>query len=357
MRTSVLRARDLTPEQLESWSIILRNSPELGSPYFRPEFTRGVAAVRDDVEVAVLEQDGEAVGFFPYQRRRRNIAKPVGGRLSDFQAVVAAPGVSWNLLELLKDCRLKAWDYDHLLLSQAAAHCHHRLVEDSPFVDLSGGFEAYALRHSGRMQNAFPHLAYKVRRLERLAGPVRFVPETRDRQVFETLLTWKAEQYVRTGATNVFAYDWTRQLLEHIWNCRDESFSGVLSALYVGDRLAAAHFGMRSYGVLHHWFPAYDTAFAPFSPGMIRDLLMLEHSAAQGIQRVDFGKGMNDLKAYFMTGSVRVAVGSTDLRPLSRFAQQQWHRAHSWARSTWIRRPARVPARVLYRFREWLAFQ
>ena len=42
-------------------------NPQLDNPFFRPEFTQAVAAVRDDVEVAVLEIQQQPVGFFPYQ--------------------------------------------------------------------------------------------------------------------------------------------------------------------------------------------------------------------------------------------------------------------------------------------------
>ena len=34
--------------------------------------------MRDDVKVAVLREDDEPVGFFPYQRQRGNVGVPVG---------------------------------------------------------------------------------------------------------------------------------------------------------------------------------------------------------------------------------------------------------------------------------------
>jgi hypothetical protein len=53
----------------------------------------------------------------------------------------------------------------------------------------------------------------------------------------------------------------------------------------------------------------------------------------------------------------QVAVGSVDLRLLSAFASRQRHRAYVWAHRASLRRPARIPARALYRIREWFAFQ
>jgi CelD/BcsL family acetyltransferase involved in cellulose biosynthesis len=357
MKATVIPASELSPAQVDAWSQIQRASAEFGSPYFRPEFTQAVAAVRSDVEVAVLEEGGELAGFFPYQRSHGDVARPVGGRLSDFHGVVVRADVAWNAEQLLRSCRLKAWHFDHLLASQEPLRPYHRLVEDSPYVDLSGGFAACVARRGRQGDNAFPHIARKSRKLEQQAGPLRFEADTRDPRVFDIMVQWKTAQYLRTNVTDVFAFPWTRALLERIFCCRSEAFAGELCALYAGDRLAAVHFGMRSYAVLHLWFPSYDTAWAKFSPGLIRDLELLRAAAARGVRRVDYGKGMTEQKQYFMSGASRVAEGSVDLRPLSKMMRRQWRRAYEVARHSPLRAPARAPARVLYRLREWLAFR
>ena len=90
-----------TPERLsqrdcEQWSQFQREDVALESPFFRPEFTFAVASVRSDVEVAILRDSGETVGYFPFQRRRRELAKPVGGRLSDYHGVIAHKNACWD---------------------------------------------------------------------------------------------------------------------------------------------------------------------------------------------------------------------------------------------------------------------
>ena len=79
MNIRLIPAEQLTPEHVAAWADIQRAEAALDSPYFRPEFTQAVAAVRGDVEVGVLEEGGEPVGFFPFQRGRGNVARPVGG--------------------------------------------------------------------------------------------------------------------------------------------------------------------------------------------------------------------------------------------------------------------------------------
>ena len=357
MKISAFPAAQLRQDHIDAWSAIQRGSETFGSPYFRPEFTQAVAAVRNDVEVAVLQDRGEMVGFFPYQRSRGDVARPVGGRMSDFQGVVIRKGVAWDAVELLHGCRLKAWRFDHLLASQEPLRPYHQLIEDSPYADLSGGFEGYLGRQGRALDNPFPNIATKRKRLQRDVGPLRFEFHTEDQRVFDTLIEWKTQQYLRTNATNVFAFPWTRALLERVFRCRGEEFAGVLSALFVGDRLVAARFSMRSNHVLHEWFPVYDPELANYSVGKIRDVETYKAASLLGIRRIDFGKGINEQKDYFMSGATQVAVGSVDLRPVTRVLRRQWQRAYDWARRSPLRRPARVPARVLYRVREWFAFR
>ena len=108
---------------------------------------------------------------------------------------------------------------------------------------------------------------------------------------------------------------------------------------------------------MHLWFPSYDADLAKFSPGLIRDLEHIKAAAAQGVHRVDYGKGMTGQKEYLMSAASQVAVGSVDLRPLAGTVRRQLRRAYQWARNSPLRGPARVPARILYRVREWFAFR
>jgi len=47
-------------------------------------------------------------------------------------------------------------------------------------------------------------------------------------------------------------------LLERVHRHSSDRMTGVLSALWAGDRLAAVHLGMRSPKVLHFWFPTFN---------------------------------------------------------------------------------------------------
>src|SRR5207247_1307462 len=127
-----------------AWRVVQKSNPALANPYFSPEFTAAVAAVRNDVEVAVLVGATGAVGFLPYERGLRDVGTPVGGILSDYHGLISSPSLKFEPLDLLKSCRLAAWDFDHLLASQECFRPFHHHREPSPQIDVSRGYTAYA---------------------------------------------------------------------------------------------------------------------------------------------------------------------------------------------------------------------
>jgi len=350
-------ARELTAEQIDIWVRLQEADPSVDSPYFRPEFTQAIAAVRDDVEVAVLERDGRPVGFFPFQRGPWNAGQPVGGRLSDFQGVIAAPDADWSAQQLVRGCRLSSWNFDHLIAAQRPFTDCHQNVDDSHYIDVSEGFESYEAARRLAGSKELVKLGRKVRKFEREIGPLRFEMHADDPETFETLIRWKSAQYQRTGLTDVFGFDWTVKLLEHLMDRSHPDLAGCLSALYVGDRLVAAHFGMRSRHVLHYWFPAYDTEFNRYSPGLILLAEIAKSAADDGIQRIDLGKGSERYKISMSSGTISLAEGVVECGPMNRLLRENWHRTRDWLRDSPLRTPALATARLIRPFREWLAFR
>ena len=71
----------------------------------------------------------------------------------------------------------------------------------------------------------------------------------------------------------------------------------------------AGHFGLRTRTTLAGWFPAYDTSFAKYSPGLIHHLAMAEKAAEAGIQVIDMGRGEKEYKEKLKNGEYEVAEG------------------------------------------------
>lgn len=309
VKATVLSAAEVGADELERWSRLQLDQPALASPFFHPEFTRAVASVRDDVRVAILALDGDAVGYFPFERGPGGIGRPVGGLLSDYHGAVVEPGARWDGAELVRACSLRSWAFTHVPAEQEPLAAFASARAGSPYLDLADGFEAYDRARRASGSKAMQQIGRAGRRLEKAHGRLTFTAQERDVATLHALLRLKSAQYERTGALDIFAARWIVALFERILDQRGSDFAGVLSTLRVDDRLVAAHFGMRSRHVWHYWIPAYDPAFGAFKPGLLLILEMARHAAAHGIRVLDLGHGGEDYKGRLASGSFPLAEG------------------------------------------------
>lgn len=301
MKVTVIAGRELSPALRDRWRRLQQSNAALESPYFCAEFTQAIAAVRDDVEVAVIERDGDVAAFFAYQRGPGDTAVPVGGMLSDYQGVICAPHFRFAPLELLAACRLRSFDFDHLIASQSSFAPFVHGNDVSPQIDLARA-DAAPPRRAAR----------KICGSTGLPGPLRFIGHSTDRRALDQVLAWKSRQYLKSGAADLFAAGWVRAAVERIHATQSAGFSGMLSLLYAGDHLVAGHFGMRAGAVLHYWFPAHDVDFAKISPGSLLLSELAGHAPSIGVRTIDLGKGMSDYKRRVMNNAVPLAVGCVE---------------------------------------------
>jgi CelD/BcsL family acetyltransferase involved in cellulose biosynthesis len=308
MKISVIAAHEIDTPLRARWRELQDGNAAFASPYFCPEFTESVAAVRDDVRVAVLEDPAGVVGVFPFQRTAWGTGCPVGGPLSDHHGVIADAEARWRWPELLSAARLGYWRFDHLVRAQAT-HIAGALESTSPALDLSRGFQHYREQRARQGSRRFVELDRKARKLGREVGPLRFEAHIDDVSVLAWVQALKSAQCHRSGIPDLFASRWTRALVARVLSTRAASFSGVLSALYAGDTVVAAHFGMRSSRAWHWWFPVYERAHAPYSPGALLLVRVAEAAAADGAQMLDLGKGDDHYKESFADIDVPIAEG------------------------------------------------
>jgi CelD/BcsL family acetyltransferase involved in cellulose biosynthesis len=311
MKISIIPGRELSDSLVGNWRRLQQSNADLASPYFHPEFTRVVARARPDVEVAVVEADGKITAFFPFQREDGAIGRPVGGILSDYHGIICAPGFGCDARELVRRCRLKAWDFDHLLASQSFFAEFHHSTDLSPQLDLSQGFDAY-----NRSVKWIQSEQRKARHIQTDLGPLRFVSHSADRQHLDQVVAWKSQQYAKTKVANPFINSWFNEIVSEIHRTEHAEFSGVLSLLYAGDCLVAGHIGIRAGPILHSWFPTYDLQMSRYSPGLLLFMKMAEHAPAAGIRIIDLGQGMSTHKQRMMNSSCRLASGSVELASL-----------------------------------------
>jgi CelD/BcsL family acetyltransferase involved in cellulose biosynthesis len=334
MKISVVSPLELSAAALQRWSELQHANPMLASPFFSPSFARAAALVRGDVRVAVLEDQHAICGFFPFQVRW-GAASPVGDYLSDHHGVIAAPGTSWDWLELLRACGLAYWRYDHLCAQQRPPGAVKR--DNSPLIDLGSGFGHWLEARKAAGARRVAELPRKARKLAREVGPLRFEAHTTDTRVLDEVIRLKSAQCRRTGQRDCFEPAWARELVHRIHSTDSPTFGGRLSVLYAGDQLVAAHFGMRSRDVWHWWFPVYSHAHSAYSPGALLLMNVAEAAAAQGHTAVDLGKGDEAYKASFADASLPLLEGvvardvlQTRMRSLRKDVGR-WLRSSPWA--------------------------
>lgn len=317
----MVRPGELTPEQLARWSQLQAADPLLASPYFSPGFSLAVGRVRPDARVAIIEHEGRIAGFFPFQKRPFGLGIPMGGPLSDYQAIIGAGHAAIDTEALLRGCGLAGFAFTNFLAAEDAFKPYHRRVDPSHQIDVSAGVDGFMAERRAAGSEVIPTTLRKRRKIEREVGPLRWVLKDTDPVSLERVIAWKRDQYRRTRAVDGFAYRWPAALLADLHRIDGPEFGGVLSTLWAGDRMIAGHMGMRSRTVWHYWYPVYDPAFGKYSPGQVMLLTMVETCAELGARVIDLGKGAYIHKLRLGNKAVDVAegyVGRTSLATAAR---------------------------------------
>jgi len=326
----------LEPQQWALWSELQQSDASLESPFFRPEFARLVSTIRDDVEVALLYKHQELIGLFPFQRSAHQIALPVGGWFSDYHGVIARPGIQYDPKQLLEMCGLSAWHFNHLLQSQTPWQPYrwNWIEASSPYMDLSAGFAAYRKERKQAHRELLEQTLRKGRKLSREIGDVRLVEHLDDRAACEQLIEWKIAQYREMGVRNYLGPAWAAKFIHALVQTSGEHFSGRLSALYAGDRLAALNLSVQSRGVWHALVMAYNQELARYSPGLILLAELAQKCEPLGITKLDLGRGTESYKASLMSGAVALAEGALDLRIWPNLMRRGLSRGREFVRSS-----------------------
>jgi CelD/BcsL family acetyltransferase involved in cellulose biosynthesis len=324
MRCTVIRPSELGPAELAAWAAMQAAQPRLANPFLSAHYARAIDQVIEGARVAVLEDGGELVGFFPYELTGRGTATAIGGWLSLSQGVIHVPGPPrLNAAALLRGCGLGVWEYGTLVRGQPwFAGCTVKTLQ-SVIMDLSGGLDGYTAGLRARGSQLVRQTRYKERRMGRECGEVTFDFDVRDDRALRLVRDWKSAQYRAMGRPDRFARRWVVELVERLHQTHETDFAGSLSLLYSGGTPVAGHFGLRSAHTLITWFPVYDPRFAKYSPGLALHLRMAEAAAARGIQEIDLGPGVGwrykeELRSH------EIPVGEGVVRRRSRHAAAHW---------------------------------
>jgi CelD/BcsL family acetyltransferase involved in cellulose biosynthesis len=310
MRIELVRAREISPELRAQWGRAQSSRSEFASPFFSPLFTEAVGALREDIFVGVLES-GKEIGFFPFELLSPGIGRPPGGRVCDYQAVISSHGLGWTVDELLQGCGLIRYNYKRLLDCQPQFRSFHQARSVSALIDLQKGFEAYTADRTAAGSEVVKKVTVYRKKLERDHGPLRLETRSVDPKALDWLFAGKSAQYLRTGHEDQFhVVPWLKSFLRNVCATGTADFGGMLSVLWAGERIAAAHLGLRAKHVLHYWFPCYDITLKDYSPGLVLLMELAHNAAGCGISVIDLGRADAPYKQRFMSAGIAIAEGA-----------------------------------------------
>ena len=319
----VVALPDLSVHELEAWHMVHETVPAYDSPYFHPGFATAVHETGHPVSVVVLGQQGRApTALLPFHRRRTRM-RPLGSPGADFQGPLVVPGSAFAPRDLLGG-NLRSFEFDHLLDASNSFDRWITVRRVSPYIDTSGGLNDYLGRASKSGKQNMSQARRRTAKAEREYGPIRFEVDVVDDKLLDQVIDLKRGQYAATGVRDYFADTRHIALARRIMHTRDARFGGVLSAVYAGDHLLAAHFGIRAGGVLHWWFPVYDPSFSSLAPGWILLRELVSAAPELGVHRIDLGRGEDNYKRWAKTGESTVCEGflsSSSIRVAARGAK------------------------------------
>jgi CelD/BcsL family acetyltransferase involved in cellulose biosynthesis len=305
LEIETVRADSLTQNHLESWSRIITANRALDNPFYSPEFIQAVARTRAGVYVAILRTAGEIRALLPYQfatpwHRIVRAAERVGGELSDYFGLIADAGFFVRPTDLLRVCKLNAFDFSHLDETQAVLGLTGQKQSIGLRMRLPSGAQAYWAQLGDSDRRLVNDTKRRARKLVESHGPLRFeLNAANTREELARLISAKKTQYSRTGVLDALVDQRAINLLMLLSSLKSPKCSGLLSVLYAGDTWVASHFGLRNEHVLHYWFPAYAPELKAFSPGRLLLKAIIDASDSASIDVIDRGSGEQAAKREF----------------------------------------------------------
>lgn len=307
-RLVTLHPAELTDADIGAWRSLCATQPDFRSPLMGPDFAQAVGAVREDARVAIWrEDDGQAVGFMGYHARPHGMARPIGAPLSDYHGPVSARPL--DLAEGLAELGLSAYRFSGLLDPLGAAASAPAERREAFLIELDGPADDYLEALRAASAKRFKNYRRLDGKLDREVGKITVRAPDHDDVAFEQLLAWKRDQFERTGVHDFLAPEWTQKLIADFFAAREGPLQGLMINLYVGDKLAAGHFGVRLGDVYHPWIASADPELGAWSIGQLFLLRAIAAMPELGLKVYDLGPGHEHYKRPYALSTRTIGEG------------------------------------------------
>lgn len=297
-----------------------------------PDWIALAAAHEPGVVVVTAEGPAGLAAVLPLRRSRLlRRGAPVALALCDSDGMVAGPEGP-PIEALLRAAGVRSLFWGHAPPEADPLRPHRAAVHEGAVVRLGGSFEAWAAATRAGGSRVVSQTARKHRKLEREVGRVSIRHDHSDLETAEALVRAKVGQLALRWAWPLARARWAPGLIAASTRAAG-GVRGVLSTLRAGDRVLAWHWGLRAGPTVVSVVPAYDPAASRWSPGTVLMIDLLERLAAEGVERVVLGQGIDQTKRRLMTHTEPLATGWVETSALSAGIHRAWDRLVPVARS------------------------
>ena len=305
LTVNVKRAQELSETDRMAWAALRVSNPQTYSPYFHLDYTKLLSELREDVFIACVYESGLPIAFLPYQGER--FARPVGAPMTDYHGFICKADADLDLVEILKAVGIGAYHFSSAVNGQISAHFQSE--DDGVMMDIEAGAEPWREARDGSYRRHLKSNRRRIRKATEDIGEPRFVWQSNDQAIFETLIAWKKQKFAETGKYDVLSAQWTMQLLTQLWQRNNNGLRCDMQALYFGNRLAAIDLGLCSGDTFHSWIVAYDGELHSYAPGIQLLEGLIDAAAELGYKRIDLGVGKDGYKRHYASDTVKVGTG------------------------------------------------
>lgn len=287
---------NLSPAWRAEWADIAASVPHV-SPFQLPEFADVALASGLFPWITRTEDAAGRPAFLATEPVSRGIARPLAGAIADVH------GFCGSRRTLAQPRLLEALGAGAFLAANWQGEENGADAQPAFLIELPDGYSHWRKGRAERHGKFFKKLAQRERKATRECGTIRIeIARANDRH-FKAMKEWKRAQYHRAGKLDVFSIGWVERLLLAL-SRHDGTMRPVISALYIGDQLAAVEFGLRHARLYHSWFPAYNPHLSQFGPGHLLLDGLIRRLADDGVTRIDLGVGAEHYKEPFANASV-----------------------------------------------------
>ena len=321
LTVDVVSASELCGDMAVDWESLRSLNDSFASPFFSHRFTKVVGDLRPDSKIAVLSRGAELGGFLPFEFLNRTTIEPIGKAFNDAHGLIRDPGQSIDYCDMIRCLGVKSYRF-HALAGHDERVQPHVLGNSPSFL---ANLEAHAEGYVEFLEKTRATIFKQRRKTKKMVkdlGPLRLDLDCRDGVALEQMIQWKRLQYQRSYIFDILSVPWAQQMLRTLWAENSESCRGLLSVLYAGDTMVAAHYGMVEHGILHYWFPVYEETYHQYSPGTAMFLEIAKQSPSLGIKKIDMGYGEQPYKHKFVDTITEMPFGCVCICPFHRLRER-----------------------------------